>query len=70
MLARTSLAQLMSGYRGQPTLDHEALIDIMQLLSQIALDHPQISEIEVNPLIVSQEGAVVVDARVATGKKL
>lgn len=67
MLARTSLGQLLKGYRGQAAADREALIDIMQLLSQIALDYPQINEIEINPLIVRRvgEGAFVVDARVA-----
>lgn len=70
MLERISLGQLLKGYRGQAVADIEALIDTMQLLSQIALDFPQISEIEINPLLIRDEGkgAIVVDARVAMAK--
>ena len=38
--------------------------DILVRLAQLATDHPQIAEMETNPLIVHLSGAVAVDARV------
>jgi acetyltransferase len=65
MIASTKAGQLLQGYRGGPTYDIEAVVDVIGRLSQLALDHPKIAEVEVNPLLVLPEGqgAVVLDAR-------
>jgi acetate---CoA ligase (ADP-forming) len=65
MIASTKAGQLLQGYRGGPTYDIEAVVDVIGRLSQLALDHPSIAEVEVNPLLVLPEGqgAVVLDAR-------
>jgi acyl-CoA synthetase (NDP forming) len=58
-------APLLRGYRGKPPCDIEALADIVARVSQLILDHEEeISEIEVNPLMVRAEGhgATAVDA--------
>jgi acetyltransferase len=66
LLDRTSAGKLLAGFRGAPPADRAAAVDVILRLSQIAIDWPQIQEIEVNPLIVmgQGEGAVAVDARV------
>jgi len=66
LLDRTGAGRLLEGWRGSAPADREALIDCMLALAQIALDHPEVSEIEVNPVIVMPEGegAWAVDARV------
>jgi succinyl-CoA synthetase beta subunit len=66
MLDRTSSGALLAGYRGAPPADREAVVETIMRLAQIALDWPQVAEIEINPLIVMQEGEGVyaVDARV------
>jgi acyl-CoA synthetase (NDP forming) len=55
---------LLEGYRGAPPGDVAALEDILLRVSALAEDHPQIAELDCNPVIVSANGAVVVDARV------
>jgi acyl-CoA synthetase (NDP forming) len=42
--------------------DPEALVDAIVSAAQLASDHPEISEIDLNPVIVSESGAVVTDA--------
>ncbi len=66
MLDRTSASTLLAGYRGAPPADREAVVETIMRLAQIALDWPEVAEIEINPLIVMQEGEGVyaVDARV------
>ncbi len=65
MIDSTKAGQLLKGYRGGPEYDIEAVVEVIGRLSQLALDHPGISEVEVNPLLVlpKGEGAVVLDAR-------
>jgi acyl-CoA synthetase (NDP forming) len=52
------------GYRGSPPKDTAALVDIIGLLGALADDFPQIQELDLNPVVVHESGAVVVDARV------
>ncbi|MBZ0275273.1 MAG: acetate--CoA ligase family protein, partial [Anaerolineae bacterium] len=64
LLDRTAAGRILAGYRGQPPADRESVIRVMTALAQIALDWPQVAEIEINPLIAQPDGAVAVDARV------
>lgn len=66
MLDRTTVGPILDGYRGAPAYDRAAVEDIILRLAQLALDIPEIDEIEINPIIVRGEGedAVAVDVRV------
>jgi acetate---CoA ligase (ADP-forming) len=66
LLDRTTAGKRLAGFRGAPPADRAAAIDAIMRLAQVALDLPQIQEIEINPLIVMEDGAGVtaVDARV------
>ncbi len=65
MIDATKAGRLLQGYRGETAYDIPAVIDVIGRLSQLAIDHPNISEVEINPLLVLPEGqgAVVLDAR-------
>jgi acetyltransferase len=65
LIESTKAGRLLQGYRGGPTYDLAAVIETIGKLSQIALDFPFISEIEINPLLVLPEsqGTFVLDAR-------
>ncbi len=65
MLESTLAGRRLAGWRGSPPADKEAVIDALLRLSQMALDLPQVAELEINPLRVmpAGEGAVAVDAR-------
>jgi acetate---CoA ligase (ADP-forming) len=59
---------LLDGYRGAPKADVPALIDVLLRVSALVEDHPQIAEMDLNPLIVRTEGVVSVDARIRLEK--
>lgn len=56
---------ILAGARGQPPADVAALAAIVERISQLATDHPEIRELDVNPLIVysAGRGALAVDVR-------
>ena len=59
---------MMGDFRGEKAADRDALIQTLLGLSRIGEAHPEISEIDINPLLVTPEGQVVaVDALVVTG---
>ena len=61
--------RLLEGVRGERPSDMGALADCMLRLSQLVTDHPQIKELDINPLFVYPrgEGAMVAEARVLLG---
>ena len=65
MVAETMAGKLLNGYRGAPISDFDALYDVIGQLSRLSLEHPEIQEIEINPLIVYPEGqgVVAIDSR-------
>ena len=57
-------APLLLGARGRPPCDVRAAAGAAVALSRVAASHPGIAEIEINPLLVTPDGAVALDARV------
>jgi len=55
---------LLAGVRGQQPKDQTALVEIMQGVSRLAIDNPDLDQIDLNPVLVYGEGASVVDARI------
>lgn len=63
MIDRLKGRKLLDGYRGSRRVDIDALVDVMVRVSELAADHAQrIAEIDVNPVIISEHGAIAVDA--------
>ncbi len=56
-------APLLSGARGRPPLDVSAAAASLAALSRVAAAHPELAELEVNPLLVTPAGALALDAR-------
>ena len=54
---------LLDGYRGAPKADVAALEDLLVRISALVEAHPQIAELECNPVVVTPSGAAVVDVR-------
>jgi acetate---CoA ligase (ADP-forming) len=57
-------APLLLGARGRPPLDVAAAARAVAAMSRFGAAHPEIAEVEVNPLLVRREGAVGLDARI------
>jgi acetate---CoA ligase (ADP-forming) len=64
LIRSLAAAPLMAGARGRPPLDVEAAAGSVAAVSRFAAAHPEVAEVEVNPLLVRREGAVGLDARV------
>lgn len=64
MVAGIHGTALLGALRGQPPVDRDALVDVLLRVSQLAVDHPAIAELDVNPLLALPQGAVALDARV------
>jgi len=54
----------LDGYRGAPRVDVPALEDVLLRVSDLVESHPQIAEMDLNPVIVLPSGVVTVDARI------
>jgi acetyltransferase len=69
MIDEVRSAKLLAGVRGAAPADRPALIDAIIRIGQFAADHPEIAELDVNPLVVfpEGEGVVAVDARIILG---
>jgi acyl-CoA synthetase (NDP forming) len=55
---------LLDGYRGAPRCDVAAIEDVLLRVNAMVQAHPEVAEMDCNPLIVTPHGAVIVDARV------
>jgi acetate---CoA ligase (ADP-forming) len=54
--------KLLAGFRGQPPVDRSALIRILLTVSQLMLKHPEIAELDINPLRNTSTGLYALDA--------
>jgi hypothetical protein len=64
LLAELRAAPLLSGARGRPALDIAAAAAAAAAVSRFAAAHPEVEEVEVNPLLVLPSGALALDARI------
>jgi acetate---CoA ligase (ADP-forming) len=64
MLRSLRTFPLLDGYRGAPRANVRAVEDVLLRVSALAAAHPEITELDCNPLLVSPDGAVVLDARI------
>ena len=55
---------LLDGFRGAPKADVGALEDLVLRVGALVENHPEIAEMDCNPVTVSRDGAIVLDARV------
>lgn len=63
MMQETKAHTLLQGYRNRPPADLEQLEETILRLSQLLIDFPQIAELDMNPILVKDGRAAVVDAR-------
>jgi acyl-CoA synthetase (NDP forming) len=64
MLSELRGATILRGVRGRPASDAEAVVDLLVKLSQFAAAHPDVREMDLNPISVYASGLAVLDARV------
>jgi len=68
LLGTGKAAMLVDGWRGAPTADRGALEDLLHRLSRLAVDLPEVTELDLNPVLAGPDGCVAVDMRVRIGR--
>lgn len=68
MIRRIRSYRLLRGFRHFPRLDEDALREILLAVSKIVTENKEVIELDLNPIIVKEEGATAVDARVILSK--
>ena len=70
-LRQLAIAPLFDGFRGKPPADRKAVIDVvMAIQSYVRTHRSSMQELEINPLIVAQNGATAVDALIRQGETI
>ena len=64
MIEETKSYPILNGIRGNPPYDKKALINLLLLCSDIIESYPEIREMDLNPVIVHENGLSIVDARI------
>ena len=59
---------LLEGYRGQEAVDVDNLEELILKVSSFVEQHPEVDELDINPIFAYSDGAVAVDARVILGE--
>ncbi|MGO4155688.1 acetate--CoA ligase family protein [Cupriavidus sp. YAF13] len=64
MLDGIAAAEVLKGVRGADPANREALASMIQRVSELASDFPEISELDLNPVFASKDGAIAADVRI------
>ena len=67
LIDRTKAAKMLGNFRNMPAINMESLIDVLVNVSNMACELPWIREMDINPLLVDENGVVAVDARIRVG---
>jgi len=64
MITEVKAYPILRGYRNQPPADIDAITHILVKTSRLVMDHQEIKELDLNPIMVYEKGAKTVDARI------
>ena len=64
MISEVKAYPLLKGYRGMPPADIDAIVKILLSTSKLVMEHDEIKELDLNPIMVYRKGAKTVDARI------
>ena len=64
LIERSRIAEMLGPWRGAPAVAVEALEQILLRVSEMVCALPQLREMDINPILVDEQGAIAVDARV------
>lgn len=69
MLEALRIWPLLRGYRGRPGVDVTRLVEVLIRFSHLIADHPEISELDLNPLLATTEEVIALDARLVLDRE-
>jgi acetyl coenzyme A synthetase (ADP forming)-like protein len=68
VIARSKAATLLAGFRGAPPADTKALRDLLLRVSRLVEEIPEVVELDLNPILVREHGAIAVDWRMRVAR--
>lgn len=68
LIRGTRVAKMLGPFRRMPPANMDALESVLLRLSEMVCELPSIAELDINPLIVDENGAIVVDARIVVAE--
>ncbi|MCG6189749.1 bifunctional acetate--CoA ligase family protein/GNAT family N-acetyltransferase [Maribellus maritimus] len=70
MLESLKIYPLLAGWRGDAPKNIDKLIEVLIRMSYLAADYPEIEELDINPLIVTEEDVIALDARIVVDEEI
>ena len=64
LIHRTRIAKTLGTYRNMPPANIDALVEVLERVSEMVSELPWIVEMDINPLILDEESIIAVDARI------
>lgn len=64
LVQRTRIAKILKGYRDVKSVNMEAILVSLVKISQLIVDHPELQELDINPLVANNNGVIALDARI------
>jgi acetyltransferase len=61
---------MLAGYRDRPAADIAAIVRTLTQIADLVADHPEIVELDINPLLADENGVVALDARIVVAEAL
>ena len=69
LMEETKVYQLLKGYRNVPPANLKLLEELIVRFSQLLIDFPQLKEVDINPLLIDEKDAVIIDARIVIDRE-
>ena len=69
LIDRTRISRLLKGYRDRPPSNVDAIVGVLLALQDIAIDLPEVKELDINPLWANDQGVLALDARIRVAKE-
>ena len=63
LVSRTRVSKLLAGYSNRPPADLDAVCRTLVQVAQMAIDLPEMLELDINPVLVDRDGVIALDAR-------
>ncbi len=64
LIHRTRISRILKGFRNSRGVDLDAVRNVLLRVSQLIIDHPEIVELDINPLLAGADGVLALDARI------
>ncbi len=70
LIGGTRMATLLGAFRNRPPVDMAALENVLLRLSEMVCELPWLSELDINPLLIDEHGALALDARIVIAPRV